>query len=1416
MLSGFFPIIGAAADSDQGSDWLGKWIWTSDSPSEGQWVNLRKKFSLNEVPSSAKARISVDSRYWMWINGTLVVYEGQLKSGPSVSSWYYDVVELAPYLRVGENTIAVLACYWGHNSASAVATGNQAFLFDAEFPSGSLDGSTRLISDASWKAIKNPAYEVPPARKNKRPDAVDTQFNAGKAIEGWQEPDFDDSAWANATVKKLSASDPRQTLAERSIPQWKVDDIVKYGPDEWTVTEENPGVFAPLSLPRKYTVTAVLKSLNNTPIGMVVCMGDATHFYMPQVQKSGGEVKIKPHLNNGGKWSYPALQGEAAAAAALSEPITLTIEVNETDVTTYINGTKVGSFTDATLARSGSSIGFRSSTGEQTAVYSMKVTGADGGLLWEAPLSEAHANGEITSFQKLSGNSDPVLKEDELGKTYLLVQGCVVTAGTTQSSGSGSRVYSFHNPTNMQGTPYLKVRSEKGGETIKLSSDSTAHDGGESVLHWYVTKAGEQEWEAYNWMSAWRVDFTVPSTVEVLELGWRKSSYNTEHTGSVTTDNEAMNQLYREAYDTLLITMRDIYMDCPDRERTQWWGDAVLEMQQAAYAMDENARLLYKKLLTQVIGWSRDRGGPMPATPTNPTYMELPAQCLAGIHSLWQFYLYYGETDILETCYNGFMDYLKLWQLNERGALTHRNATTDWLDWGTHVDAAVLEYTWYYAATESMRNVARVLGKSQADIDYLQRGMDLMESHFESLFWNERLHGYYSQTTNGLPDDRAQAMAIYTGLADPAHNPELLRIFLTTENASPYMEKYVLEAMYLAGYAEEAVARTVKRYDVMLKDDHPTLYETWTESQLSGNGGTNTRNHAWSGGPLSLMYMYHAGIIPTGAAFETFRVRPALGSLTQVSAATNTPKGTISVEVAPNALTVTVPSGSISAEICVPRIGGRATAVRLGGAVVYRNGSPVQDLPAGVTYSGEDTGYVCFTVLPGTYAFSTEEDAASASDTHTVTVTSRGNGTVTVNGTPVRGSATVSVSGKVTLAATPAAGSRVACLTGAIAETLYSEQAVERSFTPNGDVTLNVVFDKPSVDKPLLLIVDDSKDPLAPASRQAMYYAFRVFVNGEELRLYRYIRNATYPLPSHIVAERGERIAVSVEPVDPTNYEVWLTDESGRRLTETTVTMDSDVTLRIGVREKDAVNKIPIRNVESNSYYNSTAWKPEFLADGIRLCDTYAYGFTSKGYPTQVPSEPVTVTLDLGSVWKFNQISLFPRSCYESVTGGTRCFPSDYTISVSRDGKTFETVVTVTDHPDPVFLQQIYHLEETEARYVKLTATKLGIGDFQMNPDVRYRLQLAEIEVAYLSAEPENPPAPEDQTNDATTEPETPTSEPETDTADGTDNGTDGRNGDKRRGCASAVSGGAGTGFLAAVAACLFRKKKKTLPERKK
>jgi len=65
------------------------------------WLAYRKTIQIKDLPLQAIANIAVDSKYWLWINGKQVVFEGGLKRGPNANDTYYDAVDIAPYLKKG-------------------------------------------------------------------------------------------------------------------------------------------------------------------------------------------------------------------------------------------------------------------------------------------------------------------------------------------------------------------------------------------------------------------------------------------------------------------------------------------------------------------------------------------------------------------------------------------------------------------------------------------------------------------------------------------------------------------------------------------------------------------------------------------------------------------------------------------------------------------------------------------------------------------------------------------------------------------------------------------------------------------------------------------------------------------------------------------------------------------------------------------------------------------------------------------------------------------------------------------------------------------------------------------------------------------------------------------------------------------
>ncbi len=239
---------------------------------------------------------------------------------------------------------------------------------------------------------------------------------------------------------------------------------------------------------------------------------------------------------------------------------------------------------------------------------------------------------------------------------------------------------------------------------------------------------------------------------------------------------------------------------------------------------------------------------------------------------------------------------MSLWKLDEDGLVVHRLGEWDWTDWGQHFDTPVCENAWYYLALKGAIAQAKLAGAEQ-DVAGYQSVMRSIEANFNRVFWRE--DRYRSAGHVGPTDDRANAMAVVAGLSKPEYSAAIIKVLETERHASPYMEKYVLEALVQLKSPNVAIVRMKSRYAEMLDDEQSTLWELFDELTLEGFGnvGKGTYNHAWSGGPLTILSQYVAGIEPLAPGFTRYSIRPQLGPLHEIDAQVPTSQGLIELHL---------------------------------------------------------------------------------------------------------------------------------------------------------------------------------------------------------------------------------------------------------------------------------------------------------------------------------------------------------------------------------------------------------------------------------------------------------------------------------------------------------------------------------------
>lgn len=212
-----------SAVREESGTWRAKWIApTNVVAGDYNVMHFRKIFNLDNVPQKLEINVSADARYKLYVNGK---YIGNGASAGDTSRWYYEVYDIAPYLKKGKNIISAKVWNFGkQHSPSAQISRCPAFILD------SVEKKYEFLStDKSWKTVISTAYQPIKARRLAIGSGIN--FDANKYLWGWENIDFDDSSWAFA--KAMGSGKYRCTyggiydwlLAERDIPQMEESPI---------------------------------------------------------------------------------------------------------------------------------------------------------------------------------------------------------------------------------------------------------------------------------------------------------------------------------------------------------------------------------------------------------------------------------------------------------------------------------------------------------------------------------------------------------------------------------------------------------------------------------------------------------------------------------------------------------------------------------------------------------------------------------------------------------------------------------------------------------------------------------------------------------------------------------------------------------------------------------------------------------------------------------------------------------------------------------------------------------------------------------------------------------------------------------------------------------------------------------------
>ena len=177
---------------NQNGEWDASWVCVPEAGQTDAGLYLfRKTLNLESAPQKFEIRISADNRYKLYVNEKLV------SLGPAlgdIQHWNYETVDLAPYLKAGENSIA--AEVWNEGDMKPVSQ----FSYRTGLLLQGISDETKILNtNDSWKCIEDESY-TPINQKVRGYYAAGAgeQIDMNLAVKGWKATAYDDTSWKTA------------------------------------------------------------------------------------------------------------------------------------------------------------------------------------------------------------------------------------------------------------------------------------------------------------------------------------------------------------------------------------------------------------------------------------------------------------------------------------------------------------------------------------------------------------------------------------------------------------------------------------------------------------------------------------------------------------------------------------------------------------------------------------------------------------------------------------------------------------------------------------------------------------------------------------------------------------------------------------------------------------------------------------------------------------------------------------------------------------------------------------------------------------------------------------------------------------------------------------------------------------------
>ncbi len=871
-------------------NWQGKWIWLAEEPSS--CINLRilarKQFRIDSV-RRATLLITADSRYRLFINGTWVD-DGPARSFPWAYS--YDRIDVARFLRPGNNVLAVVVQHFGEGTFQALVT-RPGLLAQLD-----VDGRT-IGSDSSWRMCVDPSY-------NRMSPRVSCQLPYEEQVDGRREPmgwrglGFDDSNWQRAKVVASVPEGPWRNLTERDIPLLTVE---KMRPVR-VVSQRRvrrPSFVETINIDRAFRLGNIktgIRSFNGAILTSIVSLvAQKVRFFKPH------GLRPMRYFINGKIVNTP----ERIGLRKGDNPVVLIFEGPQSDNEFQI-------ILDAPRR-----LRLRNPFGRGRWAVAGPFEPADAG--WEnkfyvgIPTAKGKPSydPENSDWEQLKkARTLEQLRRCGLTRLFRDVPGmaCVDTDVQALTShpiasckGDLEVVYDFGKELNAK----FEIEIDAPEAMIIDATSFEAYRDGEPqytgncrTAFRYITRQGPQAFVTFRNFGARYLALTFRNAEGHFELPQVTAHFvhcPVEHRGEFQCSDYLLNRIWQAGKHTLLCCMEDTFTDCPTYEQALWVGDArnealVCHTTFGQYDLTRRCARLCALSLTQAdltvcqvpSGWDH----------------VMPTWSLLWVQMVWEHFCHSGDAALLEELYPAVAKMLATIREKYLDSATglFSIAAGNMFDW-TGMDICTKLTThnniFLVAALKAASCMARVLMNGDPWQGWARELTRRINRHL----WSQQRQAYIDSIHNdGAPSAcvsrPTNTVAILYDIAPADRAERILPIVLgrRAKNivpfGSPFASFFLLEALAKLGRFDELLKTVRGKWGYMLDAGATTFWETFEH--------TRSHCHAWSAGPTYFLSRYVLGVHPMEPGYRTVLFSPQPGDLEFARGSVPTPSGNIHVQ----------------------------------------------------------------------------------------------------------------------------------------------------------------------------------------------------------------------------------------------------------------------------------------------------------------------------------------------------------------------------------------------------------------------------------------------------------------------------------------------------------------------------------------